>query len=447
MTGAPGIDAARVGSDILDALGAPGDRPWYAAYSGGLDSTVLLHLLVRVCRDAGVTLIALHADHGLHERSGQWRQQCERQCLAWGVEFRGTRLTLAGDDGLGPEGGARAERYRWFRDTAGEDAWLFTAHHCRDQAETVLERLTRGSGPRGLRGILPLTRIHGMNVVRPLLDIPYEAIQAYAGHYQLSWVTDDSNLDTYFTRNYIRQHVLPVLKQRWPGIETALGRTARVMADAQRILDEEAQADLARLDDHPVRGDPSLDIAALRTLAAERRRNALRFWIEQGTGMSLGFARLDRLVHAIARHPDDDGGLAWPPVDLRLFQDRLYLVQQCRSPADIPVWDLESALRVDEGMVLRPREAKGRGLKKEAVAGGVRVAFRRGGEKCRLPGRCHRHTLKNLLRDAGVPPWQRARIPLILVDDDIAAIPGLTCCDPYAAAPDETGIDIEVRYM
>lgn len=446
MIDTPGIDAARVSSEILDSLGAPDDRPWYAAYSGGLDSTVLLHLLVRICRDAGIALIALHADHGLHDRSRQWRQRCERQCLEWGVEFRGTRLTLTGDDTLGPEGRARAARYRWFRDTAGEDAWLFTAHHRRDQAETVLERLTRGSGPRGLRGILPLTRMHDMNVVRPLLDVPREAIQAYAGHHCLGWVTDDSNLDTYFTRNYLRNHVLPVLKERWPGIETALGRTARVMADAQRILDEDAQADLAQLDDCPVRGDPSLDVAALRALVPERRRNALRFWVERETGVSLGFARLDRLVHAVAQHPDDSGGLSWPPVDLRLFRDRLYLVQYGGAPADIPAWDLESALRVDEGMVLRPREAKGRGLKKDAVAGGVQVTFRRGGEKCRLPGRRHRHTLKNLLQDAGVPPWQRARIPLILVNDDIAAIPGLTCCDPYAAAPDETGVDIEVRY-
>lgn len=446
MSGAPAIDVARVKSRIVDTLGASIAGPWYAGFSGGVDSTVLLHILRRICREEGVPLIALHADHGLHERSREWRRQCESRCREWEIEFQSASLDLAGNDKLGPEGRARAARYRWFRDVAGDGAWLFTAHHRRDQAETVMERLARGSGPRGLRGILPLTRLHGMHVVRPLLDVTREAIQAYAEAHHLSWVTDDSNLDTQFTRNYIRGHVLPVLKERWPDIETALARTAGVMADAQAILDEEAEADLARLDERRERGDPSLRIAALRALTPERRRNALRHWIVREAGVPLGFARLKRIDRAVEIYPRDAGGLRWPPVDLRLFHGRLYLVRHWEPPESLPVWNLQSVLHVDGMVRLRPRETTGGGLKREVAAGGVQVAFRRGGEKCRLPGRRHRHRLKNILQEAGVPPWQRRRVPLLLVHGDIAAIPGLTCCDPYAAAPGEPGLEIEVSY-
>lgn len=446
MTDAPGIDVARVKSRILELPGISGASPWYAAYSGGLDSTVLLHLLYGICRDTGIRLVALHADHGLHQRSAAWRRECEALCGEWGIEIRSTRLDLDRREGLGPEGAARAARYRWFREVAGEDAWLFTAHHQRDQAETVIERLTRGAGPRGLRGMRPLTRMQGMHLARPLLDTPRAAIQAYAGRHGLTWIDDDSNLDPRFTRNYIRGRVLPVLAERWPGIEAALGRTAEVMAEAQCVLDETADADLQRCDLRPVRGDPSVDVPALLAVSPERRRNALRHWVHRETGASLGPDRLARLDRALARYPAPAGGLCWPPVDLRLFRDRLYLVRRRAAPGGVWNWDLDRALPVGADIELRPSTATGRGLRPDAAARSVQVAFRRGGEKCRLPGRRHRHTLKHVLQDAGIPPWQRSRVPLVLVDGEIAAIPGLTCCEPWAAAPGDPGIDIEVIY-
>lgn len=446
MSDAAGIDVPRVKSLIFDSLGVPGPSPWYVAYSGGVDSTVLLHILAGICRDEGIPLAALHADHGLHVRSGDWRRRCEARCREWGVDFHATTLSLAGDDKLGPEGRARAARYRWFREIAGDGAWLFTAHHRRDQAETVIERLTRGSGPRGLRGILPLTRLHDLNVVRPLLEVPREAIHAYAAYHRLDWITDDSNRNSYFTRNYIRNQVLPSLRERWPEIEMALSRTARVMADAQLILDDAAAADLQRLDDRSVRGDASLDIHGLRTMTLERRRNVLRHWIHRETGIPLGFARLNRIAEAVDSYPAGRGGLDWPPVDLRLFHDRLYLVRHWDPPAAGATWNLDHELRIGGHLVLRAREATGSGLRRNAVTQGVQVAFRRGGERCRMPGRRHRHTLKNVLQDAGVPPWQRPRIPLIIVNEDIAAIPGLTTCAPYAAGAGEPGVEIDAVY-
>lgn len=445
MSDAPDRLLDRVRTRIFDTLCVPPGAPWYLAYSGGLDSTVLLHLLVRLSRDGDIQLIALHADHGLHGRSDEWRRHCEKRCLEWGVDCRATKLALAEDSGLGPEGRAREARYEWFAGIAGRDSWLFTAHHRTDQAETVIERLTRGSGPRGLRGILPVARMHGLAVARPLLDTGRDAIREYARFHKLSWVQDESNEDPYFTRNFIRSRVLPVLKDRWPGIEASLERTARVMTDAQLILDGNAEWDLKGVDDRAIRGDPSLDIAALRELPAERRRNLLRYWIHRELGATAGFRRLNQIVQAVDSYPERSGGLRWPPLDLRLYHGRLYLVRPFERPVEDRAWDLGGDLCL-AGRIVRRRRVDGRGLKEDAVKAGVTVGFRRGGEKCRLPRRRHRHSLKKILQDARVPPWQRGRIPLIYRDGEIAAVVGVACCDPYAADPGEPGIEFQVVY-
>lgn len=444
MSERPGIDLELIGSRILDIPGFKADLPWYVAYSGGIDSTVLLHVLSRIHPRPG-RLVALHADHGLQADSGQWRRHCERQCADWGIECRTTRLSFAREGGHGPEGNAREARYRWFRDAAAGGACLFTAHHRGDQAETVIERLARGAGPRGLRAMLPVSSVYGVKVVRPLLEVPRAAIEAYAAEHRLRWITDDSNEDPHFTRNFIRRRVLPLLEDRWPRMERALARTAQSMGDAQLILEQAAEADLLDIQGPPSGGEPSLQVPALMALAPARQRNVLRHWIHRHCGVLLAPARLDRVLRALAG--SGSGGLRWPPVDLRTYRERLYLVSGRPVPDAVEHWSVAAELRLDDGMVLRPRRAVGAGLRPEALAGGVAVRFRRGGEWCRLPGRGHRHALKKLMQEAGVPPWQRQRVPLLVAGIDIAAIVGLACCDPYAAGPGEEGIEVDVVYQ
>jgi len=446
MSGASGIDPSRLRRRIVDELGVSPLVPWFVAYSGGLDSTVLLHLLARIGAEHGVPPVALHADHGLSDQAPAWREHCQRQCAAWGIECRVTRLRWDAGAGAGPEGGARDARYRWLRAATGGAGWLFTAHHRGDQAETLIERLSRGAGPRGLRGMRPVARLYGMQVARPLLDTPRADIEAHARHWCLDWVTDDSNAEAYFTRNYIRHQVLPALRRRWPAIEASLAQTAGAMADAEAILREAAARDLAGLHERVIRADPSLDVQALRALPPARRRNVLRDWVDRRAGVSLPRRRLLRLVRAVADWPVDRGGLRWPPLELRLYQGRLYLLRPFEAPAGAACWSLERDLVLSRRLVLRARPVLGRGLKPALLRRGVRVAFRQGGEKCRLPGRAHRHTLKQVLQEAAVPPWQRARIPLIYSDGEIAAIAGLSACAPFAAGEGEEGLEIEPCY-
>lgn len=444
MTAVIELSSYRLKLHILDTLRVPTDATWYLAYSGGLDSTVLLHCLARVAGDAGVALVALHADHGLSPQGPVWRSHCVRQCRDWGIACRDAALTLAYGDKRGPEGRARDARYRWFRDVTGGDGYLFTAHHRRDQAETVVERLARGSGPRGLRGMQPVSGLYGMTVVRPLLDFPREAVRAYADQHRLDWITDESNRDTTLTRNYIRREVLPVLARRWPDIEIALARTAAAAADAETILHQTAESDLGRLNESPDRGDRSLDIPSLQSLGPPRQRNVLRHWIHRERGVTPGYRSLERIVQAINRYPGRSGGMTWPPIDLRIYRDRLYLLDPRDPPNETVFWNLRSRLLLGRTTTLRARDVVGSGLKAEAVKAGVSVSFRQGGEKCRLPGRPHHHTLKHILQEAGVPPWQRPHIPLIRINGDIAAIAGLVYCEPYAADRGENGIEIDV---
>lgn len=441
-----GIDPISVRCRIIESLGVPADAPWYVAYSGGLDSTVLLHILSRIAGDNGTRLVALHADHGLSAHASRWRELCLRQCEAWGIECRTTRLIYQPVNGAGPEGRAREARYRWFREATGGKGWLFTAHHRGDQAETILERLARGAGPRGLSGVQPVGRVYGMNIARPLLETSRDAIRAYAEREQLAWVCDESNMDTALTRNYIRHDVLPHLQQRWPGIEDALARTASTMADARVILDEAAGTDLALANRRVLRGDPSLDMAPLQAMPREHRRNLLHYWVRHETGASLSFRRLYWLEEAIDAYPRQHGGLRWPPVELRAHAGRLYLLKPWPQEEGAARWQPDGELVLDSGIVLRPESTLGKGLRRSALAVGVAVKFRSGGERCRLPGRVHHHTLKQVFQEAAVPPWQRSRIPLICIDGRIAAIAGLTVCEPYVAGPGEEGVVIEPRY-
>jgi len=218
------------------------------------------------------------------------------------------------------------------------------------------------------------------------------------------------------------------------------------MADARLILDETAEADLEGVHPRALRGEPSLDIAALQAMPGARRRNLLHYWIRRETGTPLSFRRLYRLENAIDSYPRPYGGLRWPPVELRAHDGRLYLLKSPLQGGETVHWHLDRQLVLDSGIALRARRAIGQGLKKTALPGGVTVTFRRGGEKCRLPGRAHHHTLKQVLQQAGVPPWQRGRIPLICIDGDIAAVAGLTVCEPYAAGAGEEGVVVEPFY-
>lgn len=241
---------------------APGESIG-VAYSGGLDSTVLLHAISRL--DAREASLALHVHHGLSPRADEWAQFCADQCAAWGLPYRLDCINVSLDDGKGIEANARAARYRALR--AHGTHWLLLAHHADDQAETLLFNLLRGAGVKGAAAM----RERQGRLLRPLLNLPRTALMTYAQANGLDWIEDESNGDDRYTRNYLRLNVFPILKERFPRLTEQLSTAARRFAEAQELLD--ALADVDR------QGQPPrfpLPMALFQALSPSRAANLLR---------------------------------------------------------------------------------------------------------------------------------------------------------------------------
>ena len=420
---------------------------YWVAYSGGLDSHVLLHALVQRRSRLRGALHAVHVDHGLHPESAHWSSHCERVCAALNIPCRVARVDAAPALGQSPEAAARAARYAALQSVLAPGDGLLTAHHRGDQAETVLLQLLRGSGPRGLAGMPALARFGAGWLARPLLDFDRAELREYALQHGLHWIEDSSNVDARFDRNYLRHEILPRLLARWPGASRALARAARHNAEAAHLLHA-----LARIDLGPLRGcaPDTLSASALHALDPARRRNALRAWIEERGAPALSSVQLEQALTGVLEcAPDAVPRLHWPGAELRRYRDEVYLlsVPAPHDPGVSLAWDMREPLSLPAELgTLTAVPVVGTGLKavlcrQEAVT----VRFRRGGERCRPARRGHDHALKKLFQEQGVPPWQRDRIPLIYLGDGLAAVAGLWVCEPFQADPGEDGLQVQWR--
>lgn len=408
---------------LLSSLQPWFDAPaWRVALSGGLDSSVLLHLLVRLRRTQPLPpLSAIHVHHDLQAQADAWAEHCQRLCADLGVVLDVVRVRVEGGASL--ERAAREARYAAFRERLGRHELLLTAQHLDDQAETLLFRLLRGAGVRGLAGMPSVRALGAGRLVRPLLDVNREELQRYAATHQLPWVEDPSNEDLHYSRNYLRHRVLPVLHERWPQSSKALARTALHLREAQTLLDERADEDLAQAASaapFPWLPCPSLDMAALRTLSPARQRNALRRWLG-----SLGVAMPDSDHWAgwdDLRDAAVDGDPIWRLGEgqLRRAGGRLYWLsaEWCVQPLPSTEWaPATGELRLPGNGSLR---LEGVG----ALSCAAQVRYRQGGEQFVLPGR-GRRDLKRLLNESGLPVFVRARLPLLWCGEELLAVANL----------------------
>ncbi|MBV2205059.1 MAG: tRNA lysidine(34) synthetase TilS, partial [Pseudomonas sp.] len=260
---------------------------WCVAFSGGLDSTVLLQLLADLARrEALPPLRAIHVHHGLQPAADAWPEHCRRVCTALGIPLEVVHVQV--EAGCSLEQAARQARYAAIEMRLEEGEVLLTAQHRDDQAETLLFRLLRGAGVRGLAAMPARRRLGRGWLMRPLLDVSRGELEAHARRLGLAWVEDPSNDSLDFSRNYLRHQVMPLLAQRWPQSVTTLARTAAHMTEAQRLLDELAEMDLAMMAPPaayawlPV---PSLMLGPMLSLSPARQRNALRHWLASFTAL------------------------------------------------------------------------------------------------------------------------------------------------------------------
>jgi len=389
------------------------DAPVCVALSGGMDSVALLAALAGDATIAARGLRALHVHHGLHTDADAWAASCVDVCAALHVELSIERIDVH-NAGLGLEGAAREARHAAFARRLHPGEHLALAHHRDDQAETFLMRALRGSGVDGLGAMAPLRALGAGVAWRPWLDVPRTAIEAFARSRSLRWMDDPSNADVAFDRNFLRHRVLPMIRERWPHADAALGASAAHSREASGLL---AADDHRALADCRLGGAHVVSLAPLAALPRWRPARVLRAWV-----VSLGLPPLPgqalRCIETTLLHARGDAQprVEWSGAVLRAWRDRLHA---CASQAVIDTafdigWTGAAPLPLPDGASLaftRPVD----------LPPTLRVCTRSGGERIRLPGRDHSHALKHVLQGLHVPPWTREHLPLLVDRDEVLA--------------------------
>ncbi|WP_425480123.1 tRNA lysidine(34) synthetase TilS [Xanthomonas cassavae] len=391
----------------LPLLPATPPGPVLIAYSGGMDSTVLLHALAatQAYRDHG--LRAVHVHHGLHADADAWAAHCQQTCEALGVPLQTVHVQVARDSGLGLEAAARQARHAAFADMLASGQWLALAHHRDDQAETFLLRALRASGPDGLAAMRVQRPFAAGTLWRPLLAHARDQLQTYAYAHGLQWIDDPSNADPRYDRNFLRTHILPLLQHRWPQASEALARSAQLSADAGDLL---LHDDLALLPALLTRGG-ALDLQLLAAQPAARQPRLLRAWVNAAHAPPLpaqGVAALLREIDMPAS--DRQACFAWQQVQVRRWRQCLYLLRTTAAwpAAWSALWDGARPLQLPDGATLALQAPQ-----QLHFAQPLLVRARHGGERIVLPQRSHSHRLKHLLQALDLPPWERDRLPVL----------------------------------
>ena len=428
------MDLDRHIGERLDTL-VRGDASLCVGLSGGLDSVVLLDLLARNARDRRVC--AVHIHHGLSPNADAWADFCRDLCAQRGVPVAIERLRVDRAASEGLEAAARAARYVVY--AARPEEFVVLAHHLGDQSETVLLQLLRGTGLKGVAAMpevraLPQSRVR---ILRPLLGVSRSALEAHAKERGLRWIEDESNASLRHDRNFLRHEIAPRLDARMPRWREAGARFARHAAAADALLE-----DLARLDGLPE--SPGTDFVADRRLPETRRANLLRAFLALNAVAMPSEARLAEMTRQLfgargdARIRIEHDGLV-----VVKFRDRVR-VEQIAPEAGPWHHPWRGELEVDLGEAhgaVRFERAAGEGLAISKAGGdGWHFAGRSGGERLRLDPHRPTRTLKNLLQEHEIPPWERSRMPLLFHGERLVWVPGIGLETQYACPPGEPGL-------
>jgi len=387
------------------------------AYSGGLDSTVLLLLFARLRAITPFQLTACHVHHGLSPHAEDWQRHCAEQCARLSIPFRTERVDLAVADGEGVEARARHARYAVFERLPVDSVVM--AHHRDDQAETVLYRLARGAALRGAAG-MPARRRLGVGPVqlwRPLLAESRNALQAYAEQHQAVWICDESNASTAYDRNYLRHEVLPRLYARFPAAATTIARTATRLAEAAELVDVLAEIDAGGW-------CPQLALDRLVGLSEARQRNVLQ-WFLGRHGIRPESKQLALLLdQLLTAKQDANPCLRLADVELHRFQGALWVACHMEAPGVTRLVDCPHELAIASwGGVLRWQPAS-LGVAPDTLRE-IELRPRMGGEALRLRPDGPTKAVKALFQEAGIPPWLRKRWPLLWWRNELIAVPGV----------------------
>ncbi len=411
------------------------------AFSGGVDSVVLLHILHQFADRYAWQLSALHVHHGISPHADAWATFCEQRCAAYNLTFHLEQVDITPLREQGVEAAARQLRYAAY--AKHRQDFLALAHHADDQAETVLLQLLRGAGVRGTSA-MPMLVSRDTQWVRPLLACTRAEIDDYAHSHHLSWIEDESNADDSYPRNFLRHQVLPVLAQRFPAYRSTLARSAQHFHEASLLLDELAHQDasIAIRNEH-------LDVAALQTLSNVRAKNLLRYFLQyRGAPMPQAVQLEDMLQQLCTARDDAVVCASYGTWQVRRFRNQVYVMPILPAlDSDLSVVNQELT-EIDwpmtgEHMVFIRTQGEGVSLKK-LLSAPVTLRVRQGGESLRPHLHASLRTLKNLLQEHQMPPWRRDRLPLLYSGETLVCVPDVAIAAEFQAGTEEAGVQLRL---
>ncbi|MHA2938655.1 tRNA lysidine(34) synthetase TilS [Vibrio sp. RC27] len=398
------------------------------ALSGGIDSRVLLDVLIQLRHQTPFLLKAVHVHHGLSQNADDWAEQCKGWCEKHDVDFALERVTLDCDSGNSIESMARTARYEALEKHLQPQGILLTAQHNDDQVETFLLALKRGSGPKGLSAMALARPFQQGFLVRPLLKSRRFLIEQYAEEHGLTWVEDESNQDTRFDRNFIRHQVAPVLSQRWPHFPSAIQRSAELCAQQERLLDELLEERL----NTSLAPDMSLSITSLNFMSEDVRYRVLRMWLSKFDVLMPSQVRLKLLWSDVAMaRIDANPKFQFKEHEIRRYQQHLFCIPKMQ---DVGHW--HRSLTINQPLELPSflgkvtlfdtiSTGKGLALSSMVLKGKLEITFRSEGLSAHPEGKVGHKTLKKWYQEFGVPSWQRRRTPILLCDEKVVAVADL----------------------
>lgn len=407
------------------------------AYSGGLDSSVLLKLSQQLfTKHPHIALVAVHVNHGLQQQAKQWQRHCQEQAELFGVPFVAESVELQIKPRESIESAARTARYAALAKHVDSESLLLTAHHADDQFETLMLALKRGSGLSGLAAMPDCRRFAQGHLFRPLLVSTRADLQCYAQESDLSWIEDPSNQSMQFDRNFLRHQVLPELTQRWPQLLQTVQRSVTHLQESKHLIDELAASDMRNC----ALAD-SIDCAQLLLLSEARCKNVLRFWLNTQSWSYPSQAQLQQVVAQCQAKADAKVTISLPQGQIRRFKGRLYLVDKASlfEQSEVDVWDMNAqpCLELQNGSRLSWH--KGGRLLPPGSAQRVSIRFR---DELSIDSfnSAERHghrSIKKLLQEAHLKPWLRNRIPFVFYDEHLVAIADLYTSKAFLAERSE----------
>lgn len=416
------------------------EKTFWVAYSGGLDSHVLLSLCHELQNQFALKLRVIHINHQINPQAELWEQHCSDICKHYKLPFTVAKIDKKIIAGESLEAWARTQRYQAMSQYMQTGDMLLTAHHQNDQAETFLLQLLRGAGVKGLSAMPGLKKLGKGFLARPLLNFTREQILAYAKVNQLKWIEDHTNADQIIERNFVRHTILPLLKEKKPSVTATIARSANHCAEAEILLTEYAELLLPDL----LNDDLSLNISSLLTLSNFKQKLILRAWLHQGKVRLPSEKKLTEILSSICLARNDRMPcVEWDDVAVRRYQNGLYLTsQKVCSITDSYEWDFRSPLRIPGFGTLRASLCPEQGLVQEL-------------KQVQLHFRCSRNErpftnfgnkkIKKMFQEWGIPPWQRGKVPFICTNQKIISIVPFYVNEAYAAKKNELGWVIQLE--